>query len=50
MMMINRVVIVIGLLYLWDKSIGEVENYFIWKEIIEADHGFVYLDFTETPL
>jgi hypothetical protein len=56
-MKINKVVTVIGLLYFWDVSRGEVETYSIWqdrlsflKPRIEAGNGFADLDFTETPL
>jgi hypothetical protein len=50
MMMSDRVVIVIGLLYFWDFKRGEVETFYIWKGKLEAGHGFVGLYFTETPL
>ena len=57
MMMTDRVVAVIGLLYVWDVDSGEVETYFIWQDRlyflilrIEVGSGFADLDFTETPL
>jgi hypothetical protein len=57
MMMIDTVVTVIGLLYFWDVSRGEVETYSIWWDRlsfliprIEVGSGFADLDFTETPL
>jgi hypothetical protein len=40
---------VIGLLYFWDVSRGEVETYSIWQDRLEVGHGFADLDFTETP-
>jgi hypothetical protein len=56
-MMIDRVVTVIGLLYVWDVDSGEVETYSIWQDRlsfliprIEVGSGFADLDFTETPL
>jgi hypothetical protein len=49
MMMINRAMTVIGLLYFWDVSRGEVETYSIWQDRLEVGHGFAGLDFTETP-
>jgi hypothetical protein len=49
MMMIDKVMIVIGLLYFWDVNRGEVKTYSIWKDRLEANHGFADLDFTETP-
>jgi hypothetical protein len=57
MMMIDRVMTVIGLLYFWDVSGGEVETYSIWQDRlyfliprIKVGHGFAHLDFIETPL
>jgi hypothetical protein len=49
MMMINRAMTMIGLLYFWDVNRGEVENYFIWKERLEEGHVFLDLYFIETP-
>jgi len=49
MMMRKRVVTVIGLLYFWDFEIGEVETFSIWQGRLEVGHGFVVLDFIETP-
>jgi hypothetical protein len=40
----------IGLLYFWGVRRGEVETYSIWQDKLEDGHGFVGLDFTETPL
>jgi hypothetical protein len=48
-MMVDRAVTVIGLLYFWDVSRGEVETYSIWQDRLEAGHGFAGLDLTETP-
>jgi hypothetical protein len=47
-MMVDRVVTVIGLLYFWDVSRGEVETYSIGKDRLEANHGLAGLDFSET--
>jgi hypothetical protein len=49
MMMIEKVVTMIGLLYFWDVSRGNVKSYYIWKDRLKVDHGFTYLDFTKTP-
>jgi hypothetical protein len=48
-MMVDRVVTVIGPLYFWDVSRGEVETYSIWQERLEVGRGFAGLDLTETP-
>jgi hypothetical protein len=49
-MMIERAMTMIFLLYFQDVNRGEVKNYSIWKDRIEAGHGFADLNFTETPL
>jgi hypothetical protein len=50
MMMIDIAMIVSGMLYFWDANREEVEIYSIWKDELKANHGFVDLYFTETPL
>jgi hypothetical protein len=57
MMRIDIVMNVMGLLYFWYVSRGEVDTYSIWKDIIsflipkiEAGSGFANLYFTWTPL
>jgi hypothetical protein len=49
MMMSDRVVTMMGLLYFWDVRRGEVETFSIWQGRLEAGHGFAGMDFIETP-
>jgi hypothetical protein len=49
MIMIDRFVTMIGLLYFWDVSRGKVNTYSIWKYRFKANYRFADLDFTKIP-
>jgi hypothetical protein len=48
MMMIDKVMIVISLLYFWDFGRGEGKNYSIWQDKLDFGHEFEDLEFIET--
>jgi len=49
MMMSEKVVTMIGLLYFWDIKRGEVETFSICPEKLKENNDFTNLYFTETP-